>query len=112
MLVRTRILETQGAAIARAVEICEDRADEPISDTQRTSATRLPNGAWPGDTEFPKFAMERHAVVAEETQDDVEPLESGPTRVFLQTGDGGRAAACNRVFNRDRRSGSERSGCN
>ena len=86
-------LEEHGAEVVRAGDTYEDSVAEAIADTERTGATLLADGTWPGYTEIPKLVMEGYTVIAEELRTEFEATGTWPTHVFLQAGVGGLAAA-------------------
>ena len=86
-------LHEQGAQVVRAGDTYEDSIEEAIADSERTGATLLADGTWPGYTEIPRLVMEGYTVIAEELRVEFESTASWPTHVYLQAGVGGLAAA-------------------
>ena len=86
-------LKAHGAEVVRAGATYEDSVAAAIEDTERTGATLLADGTWPGYTDIPKLVMEGYTVIAEELRAAFEASGIWPTHVFLQAGVGGLAAA-------------------
>ena len=86
-------LDEQGAQVVRAGETYEDSIEEAIAYSERTGATLLADGTWPGYTEIPRLVMEGYTVIAEELRVEFESTAIWPTHVYLQAGVGGLAAA-------------------
>jgi diaminopropionate ammonia-lyase len=86
-------LKAEGAEVVRAGETYESSVAAAIADSERTGATLLADGTWPGYTEIPKLVMEGYTVMAEELRGEFEKTGNWPTHVYLQAGVGGLAAA-------------------
>lgn len=82
-----------GAEVVRSGEMYDDSVAAAIADADRTGATLLADGTWPGYTEIPKWVMEGYCVIAEELRQQFEVSGLWPTHVYLQAGVGGLAAA-------------------
>ena len=82
-----------GAEVVRAGATYEDSLAAASADAERTGATLLADGTWPGYTETPKLVMEGYTVIAEELRHSFEQSGTWPSHVFLQAGVGGLAAA-------------------
>lgn len=82
-----------GAEVVRAGATYEDSLAAASADAERTGATLLADGTWPGYTETPKLVMEGYTVIAEELRHSFEQSGAWPSHVFLQAGVGGLAAA-------------------
>ncbi|MEM9632523.1 MAG: diaminopropionate ammonia-lyase [Pseudomonadota bacterium] len=83
----------RGAEVVRAGDTYDDSVAEAIADADRTGATLLADGTWPGYTDIPKLVMEGYTVIAEELRSKFETTGIWPTHVYLQAGVGGLAAA-------------------
>ena len=86
-------LQAHDAEVVRAGETYEESVAAAISDAERTGATLLADGTWPGYTEIPKLVMEGYTVIAEELRAAFEASGAWPSHVYLQAGVGGLAAA-------------------
>ncbi|MES0808244.1 diaminopropionate ammonia-lyase [Roseibium sp. SCPC15] len=86
-------LAERGAEVVRAGETYDDSVAEAIADADRTGATLLADGTWPGYTDIPKLVMEGYTVIAEELRSRFEETGIWPSHVYLQAGVGGLAAA-------------------
>lgn len=64
-----------------------------VADADGTGAILLADSTWPGYTEIPKLVMEGYCVIAEELRRVFSLSGRWPTRVYLQAGVGGLAAA-------------------
>ncbi|MES0879375.1 diaminopropionate ammonia-lyase [Roseibium sp. SCP14] len=94
-------LAERGAEVVRAGETYDDSVAEAIADADRTGATLLADGTWPGYTDIPKLVMEGYTVIAEELRSNFETTGIWPTHVYLQAGVGGLAAAMAHMIRRN-----------
>ncbi|MEH6403759.1 MAG: diaminopropionate ammonia-lyase [Sneathiella sp.] len=86
-------LARMGAEVVRAGDVYDESVAAALEDSNKTGATLLADGTWPGYTEIPMHVMEGYTVIAEELRHDFENSEIWPTHVYLQAGVGGLAAA-------------------
>ncbi|MEM6940943.1 MAG: pyridoxal-phosphate dependent enzyme [Pseudomonadota bacterium] len=86
-------LTGHGAEVVRAGATYEASIAAAIEDTEKTGATLLADGTWPGYTEIPKRVMEGYTVIAEELRAHFETDGAWPSHVYVQAGVGGLAAA-------------------
>lgn len=86
-------LKALGAEVVRSGDVYEESVAAAIADADRTGATLLADGTWPGYTDIPKLVMEGYCVIAEELRAQFEASGRWPTHVYLQAGVGGLAAA-------------------
>ena len=86
-------LRAKGAEVVRAGADYEASVQAAIADAENTGAMHLADGSWPGYTTAPFFVMEGYTVMAAEMRGEFERRGEWPTRVFLQAGVGGLAAA-------------------
>lgn len=86
-------LRALGAEVRRSGDTYEDSVAAAVADADATGATLLADGTWPGYTEIPKWVMEGYCVIAEELRGAFEATGDWPSRIYLQAGVGGLAAA-------------------
>ena len=86
-------LRAFGAEVVWSGDVYDESVAAAIADSQRSGATLLADGTWPGYTEIPKWVMEGYCVIAEELRASFEASGKWPTHVYLQAGVGGLAAA-------------------
>lgn len=86
-------LRAQGAEVLRSGEIYEDSLAAAADDARRTGAIHLTDTSWPGSVESARLIMEGYTILAGELESAFTDSGEWPSRVYLQAGVGGLAAA-------------------
>ncbi|MBV1894949.1 MAG: pyridoxal-phosphate dependent enzyme [Rhodobacteraceae bacterium] len=86
-------LRAKGAQVVRSGDTYEASIIAAMADAAQNDGIHLADGSWPGYTHAPHLVMEGYTVMAEEMRAAFETRGQWPTRVYLQAGVGGLAAA-------------------
>ncbi|MCY3687757.1 MAG: pyridoxal-phosphate dependent enzyme [Gammaproteobacteria bacterium] len=86
-------LRAQGAEVLRSGEIYEDSLAAAAVDAKRIGAIHLTDTSWPGSVESVRLIMEGYTILAGELEAAFTDSGEWPSRVYLQAGVGGLAAA-------------------
>ena len=86
-------LKDKNAEVVRSGANYEESIEAAIKDANDSGAIHLADGSWPGYIEPPRLVMEGYTIMAKELREEFDQLNDWPTRVYLQAGVGGFAAA-------------------
>ena len=86
-------LKHKNAEVVRSGANYEESIEAAIKDANDSGAIHLADGSWPGYIEPPRLVMEGYTIMAKELREEFDQLNDWPTRVYLQAGVGGFAAA-------------------
>ncbi len=86
-------LRAKGAEVVRSGETYEESLAGAADDVAQSGAIHLTDTSWPGSTESARLIMEGYTILAGELRAALLQAGEWPSRVYLQAGVGGLAAA-------------------
>ena len=86
-------LRARGARVLRSGATYEECIAAAADDAERRDAVHLTDTSWPGSLESARLVMEGYTILAGELREAFAASGEWPTRVYLQAGVGGFAAA-------------------